>query len=163
MPARILAARRQRAHGERGETLIELLVTISIMGVAVVAVLGAIATFVSLTTLHKEQSKAGAYLREYAESLEATVAASPTGYAACGSRSTYQTKIAKPSDIGSYVATVEEVRYLSGTTWTGSCTVTNDSGVQRLKLQVKSPDGRATETQYVVIRKPCRPTDPACT
>src|SRR3954451_5688487 len=113
--------------GDRGETLIEMLVTIVIMGITVTAVLGAIATSVALSATHRKQATAGAYLRAEAEAVESAVAASPSAYTPCGGPSAYASlySVAAP-----YTASVTAVAYWNGTTFASTCGT--DSGVQRV-------------------------------
>jgi type II secretory pathway pseudopilin PulG len=165
------ARRRTKLPDERGETLIELLVTVAIMGVAVVTILGAVGTFVSLTDMHRKQAKAGAYVREYADALESVVSAYPTGYKDCGDKTYYAGQITTPGDISPYTVAVTDVQYATTVTggWSATCP-SPDTGVQRVTLSVSSPDKRATETLVVILRKPCRnttatsdvPADTAC-
>lgn len=162
LPRLTTASRRAPRPGDAGETLIELLVTIAIMGVAVVTVLGAIGTCVRLADVHRKQARAGAYVRAYGEALENAVAASPTGYTNCATTATYAGvySLAAP-----YAASITAVRYWIGGAWSTTCGT--DSGVQRVSLRVATTDGRVAEKLDVIIRRPCRsttdfPADAAC-
>jgi type II secretory pathway pseudopilin PulG len=154
---------------DRGETLVELLVTLSIMGIAVVALVGGVAASIRMSDIHRRQATAGAFVREYAEALETSVAAHPSGYdLVCTGSTTYQSPaIFTPSD-ANYNAAVNGVLYWNGTTFVSACTPGSDPGVQRVSLQVSSTDGRAVEKLDVVLRRPCRPAidgfsaDPPC-
>lgn len=154
---------------DRGETLVELLVTLSIMGIAVVALVGGIAASIRMSDIHRKQAAAGAFVRAYAEALETSVAAHPSGYdLVCTGATTYGSgAIFTPSD-PSYAASVNGVAYWNGTTFVATCTPGSDPGVQRVSLQVSSADGRAVEKLDVVLRRPCRPAvdgfsaDPTC-
>jgi type II secretory pathway pseudopilin PulG len=146
------------SRGERGETLIELLVTVSIVGVAVVALVGGIGVSVMMSYIHREQAAAGAYVRAYAEAIESTVAASPSGYVSCAGTATYRSVYAPPDT--NYTANVSAVTYWTGSSFSSTCTT--DRGVQMLSLIVASGDGRASESLNIVIRKPCRSSDAAC-
>jgi type II secretory pathway pseudopilin PulG len=59
-----------RLRAESGETLIETLIAISILGLAVVAILGALATSIRLTVVHRDQADANAFLLRSAEVLK---------------------------------------------------------------------------------------------
>jgi len=145
--------------GDRGESLLELLVAVAIMGVAVVAVLGGLATAVRMTDIHRKQATAGATVHAYAEAVQGRVVTS--GYVPCASSVTYAAPagFAAPVD---YVASVVagSMRYWSGTAWQGSCAT--DQGLQQLTLQVTSADGRVAEQLVITIRRPCRLTDAVC-
>ena len=161
-----LLGRRRRRH-DAGETLVELVLTVTIMSIAVVSVIGALATGVRVSDIHRKHATAGAAVRAFAEALHASVAGAG-GYLEdiCDGDpvSAYQSQVASiytpPTN---YQASVTQVRFwhpngLSGSFETGC----PDVGVQLLTLQVTSVDGKVTETLDVVLRKPCRTEDPLC-
>ncbi len=150
---RTAAGRRQTGRdGERGETLIELLVTVVILGTAVVALVGALAVAVRVSDIHRKQATAGASVRAFAEALATRVAAAPTGYVECATTASYAgAYTGVPSG---YVATIAAVSYWDGSAFVATCAT--DTGVQRVTLTVGSSDGRASEQLDVVLRKPCR-------
>ena len=143
----------RRPAGDRGETLIELVATIAIMGTAVVALVGATATAIHLSAVHHDQAVAGADVRVFAEAIQSGVAASPTGYTSCAAPAVYRAMVP-----ASYLGDVTEVDVRSGSVWKSTtepgCV---DTGVQRVRLTVR--DGDATERLDIVIRRPCRPSD----
>jgi Tfp pilus assembly protein PilV len=146
----------RRRSDDRGETLIEVVMSMTVMSIAVVALVGGLATAIIMSDMHRKQAKAGAYLRAYTEFIETKMAASPSAYAACGTKATYNAYVYTPSD-ATFHATVEDVSYWDGTSaFVGSCTT--DPGVQKLTLHVYSDNPRAVnEILSLVIRKPCRP------
>jgi type II secretory pathway pseudopilin PulG len=148
---------------DRGESLLELLVTISIMSVAVVAIVGAIATSARLSDVHRQQTIGRGYLTAFAATVEARIALPATGYLACTNPdgSAYDGLYTAPSG---YSDDVVKVEYWIGSTFgvTG-CTAANDSGVQRLTLRIWRSAGGVDMSIQIIIRKPCRPGDtPAC-
>ena len=139
------------AAGDRGETLIELLVSITIMAVAVPAILGSVLAGVMMSDIHRKQVTASAAVRDYAEWLESYVAAghynTAGDYTAAAS-----TGFAAPSG---YTASAPVVTCWipgAGKNNFGSCAA--DSGIQQVTLSVASGDQRASEKLTVVIRKP---------
>jgi type II secretory pathway pseudopilin PulG len=141
--------------GERGETLLELVIAVMIMGVAMVAIVGGLAVSIRMSDIHRKQATAGTAARDYAEALETSVAKG--GYVdACHSTTPYTTVYTVPSGYSSAVA----VQYWTGSAWTSSCTT--DIGLQQVTVTVTSSDQRAAETVTVVLRKPCRLSDPVC-
>jgi len=156
----------QSTRDDRGETLVELMVALAIMGTAVIALVGGIGTFVQTSDIHRKQAKSQAYLRQFAENLQSSIAAYPTGYVAC--TTTTKPKAAydalKPAVDAGYQAVVTEtgiaVWNRATSTYT-TCPTAGDAGVQRVTLQVSTDDGRASETLDIIVRRPCRPpTDP---
>lgn len=143
---------------DRGETLIELLVTVIIVGVAVVALVGGIATSIRMSDIHRKQAVAGAYVRSYAEAIETAVASSSSAYVACAGPSTYASIYATKDS--TYTAQPPAVTYWNGSTFSPSCT--SDTGVQKVSLRVSTADNTVAETLDVIIRKPCRSTDASC-
>jgi type II secretory pathway pseudopilin PulG len=157
---------RPSTRDDRGETLVELLVALVILGTAVVALIGAVATGVRMSDIHRKEATAGSYVRSFGEAVNTAVNATPTGYTACATITTYTGAYTVPDTAG-YVADVTTVTYWNGTAFVATCTT--DRGVQKLTLRVRSknratgqPDGRASETLDIVIRKPCRSGETAC-
>ncbi len=147
---RRLSAVDRRSGSERGETLIELLITVMILGTAVVALVGGLVLAVRVSAMHREQATAGAAVRAFAEALQSHVAATPTGYLDCADETAYD-GIYTGAPAG-YVPEVTAVAYWNGAAFVSTCTT--DTGVQRVSLRVTSQN--ASETLDVVLRKPCR-------
>lgn len=134
---------------ERGESLLELMMAVAIMGVALVAIVGGLVTSILMSDIHRKQSAAGMYVRDYAEAI-ATEVAAPEGYQDCAAVSSYGTEFGVPEG---FTTSVVSVRYWDGTSWQDDCAA--DSGIQQLTLQVRSNDSRAKESVVIVVRKPC--------
>jgi Tfp pilus assembly protein PilV len=145
--------------GDRGDTLIEVLVAVSILGAAMIAIVGGMATSIVISDVHHKESVSGTALANFAEALQSTpyVAAVcplavPAGYTTAtvsgtaipgGYTATILNTTAKPFDYWN-AATLQ---------FQSTCPAT-DGGAQRLWLQVSSSDGRAVETVQLVKRKP---------
>jgi hypothetical protein len=150
---------------DRGESLVELLVSVGIMATAVVALLAGLATVIIVSDMHRKQAAASAQLRTFAEAVEKAVNGSPSAYVDCASTASYSSVFT--ADPG-YERRVLAVQYWTGTGFSGVCS--SDSGVQKVTLQVRSTEGtpaddgddRAVETLDLIIRKPCRAGDPPC-
>lgn len=143
---------------DRGETLIELLVTVIILAVAVVALVGGIATSIRMSDIHRKQAQAGVYVRAFGEAIETYVSGGAvSNYTACAGTGAYSAAYPAHPDGGSaYVATITDVRYWNGSGFGTGCTT--DKGVQEVSLKVSTSDNRVAETLDVIIRKPCRST-----
>jgi hypothetical protein len=148
---------------DRGETLIELLTTVILMGIAVVAIVGGIGTSILMSDIHRKQATAGTNVRNYAEAIQSMLPSG--GYVACATTGAY----ASPSGFSvpsGYTKSVVagSMKYWNGSSWQTTCAT--DQGLQQLTVQVASVDGRASERVVVILRKPCQPpvdpTDPIC-
>ncbi|MGY2703365.1 PulJ/GspJ family protein [Nocardioides sp. HB32] len=145
-----------------GETLIELLVAITILGIAGVAILAGMAFSVQASAVNRNQAGGGAYLRSAAEAIQKQVDRAGT-YASCGSAvATYtpaansvisSTDVSKGYSIT--VGPVESWARVAGVSQWSNC---DPNGIQRIKLQLTTP-GNSThgsvETMYLVLRQPC--------
>ncbi len=120
-----------------GESLIELIVAVAILGVAVVAIVAGLGTSVLMSDVHRKQATAGVAVRDYAV---------PSGYS--------RSMVAGPGG--------QPLAYWNGSGWQNTCPATGDTGLQQLTVQVASNDGRASERLVLVLRKPCRVADPLC-
>jgi type II secretory pathway pseudopilin PulG len=145
---------------DAGETLIELLVAIVVMGIAVVVIMAGFATVILMSDVHRKQATAGAYVHDYAEAIENTVntvtmvnGKPVDGYQVCAGTATYASAVGFTDS--AYTASVASVRYWSGSAWQTSCTPATDTGLQQLTVQVASTDGRAKEQLTIVLRRPC--------
>lgn len=134
---------------ERGESLLELLIAVVIMGIAVVAIVGGLSAATLVSDQHRKEATAGSYARDYAEAVKSM------SYTDCATSAAYPA----PAGLGlpaGYAASVAAVKYWNGTTWAATCT-TPDVGLQQVTVQVASSDQRAAERVTLVLRKPCGP------
>ncbi|MFL6161824.1 MAG: prepilin-type N-terminal cleavage/methylation domain-containing protein [Jatrophihabitantaceae bacterium] len=136
---------------DRGETLIELLVALTILGIALVAVVGAFGASITMSDIHRKQATAGAGVRNYAEQVESYIAG--TGYSACAAPSAYAAATVGYAAPTGYTAAPVAIRYWTGSAWSAGCA--SDTGLQQLTIAVNSSDTRASEQLVVVLRKPC--------
>jgi type II secretory pathway pseudopilin PulG len=158
--------RTRRSVHDRGESLIELLVAVIIMGTAVVAIVGGLGSAIMMTDVNRKQAAVAAYLKIFAANLESAIAATPTQYIDCATEPPGPTPGSYPGYApgAPYDAEiVPPVLYWNAPTssFVTSC-AGGDTGVQRVRLRVWSTDGRADQTVDLIIRKPCRPADPPC-
>jgi type II secretory pathway pseudopilin PulG len=132
-----------RCHGEAGESLAELLVTIAILGIAVVTIVASMAAAIALSTRHRQQASAATALVHAAESIKDNTA---NPYVACPA--TY-TAAAGPSG---YAVTATPVQYWDGSAFVSSCPGT-DLKIQKVTVTVVAPGGYKTNVD-VVKRNP---------
>jgi prepilin-type N-terminal cleavage/methylation domain-containing protein len=126
---------------DRGETLLEVVVAVAIMGIVLVAFAGGLVTVVLMSDVHRKQASAGAYVRDYAEAIESWVA--DGNFASCDNEAAYES-IAVPA----FPPTGYTKRLVGS-----DCSYGND--VPRLTIEVSSNDQRATEQLVLFVRKPC--------
>ena len=62
-------------HDERGETLVEVIVAIVILGIAAAAILGGVVLSVKTSDVHRKEASGGGYVRSDAEEIQRYVAA----------------------------------------------------------------------------------------
>jgi Tfp pilus assembly protein PilV len=142
-----MQTRRRPGPNDQGETLIEVIMAVAIMGIAVVAIVGGIATTILMSDIYRKQATAGAYVRNYAEAV-----AAPANYQASASPSYDPATVgyvAPPG--GGFTATMTSVKCWNGTGFV-PCSVAN--AVQQVTLNVASTDSRASESLVVVVSKP---------
>jgi type II secretory pathway pseudopilin PulG len=152
----------ESAH-DRGETLIELLVAVVIMGTAVVAIVGGLGTAILMSDIHRKQSIIAEDLNAFAAAIQGAVATSP-GYIDCATGSGGARPYPSYTPGPGYQADIPQVRYWNATTstFTTTCALGSDLGAQLLTLHVWSDDGRVDRSMDIVVRKPCRPADASC-
>ena len=137
---------------DRGETLIELVVAVAILGLAAVAILGGLMMSIRTSVMHRNDASGGAYVRSFAEAIQADVDAN--GYKSCANASSGYTGVAVPDLPFGYSKAVTAVQSWDGSAW-GGCTA---DGIQRLDLTVTTTgdtEHKAEETLTVVLRQPC--------
>ncbi|QSR25791.1 prepilin-type cleavage/methylation domain-containing protein [Nocardioides aromaticivorans] len=142
----------QGERDERGETLIELVVAIAILGIGAVAVLAGLMLSVKASDQNRRQATGGAYVRSFAEAIQNNVDAN--GYRACGSAIAGYSAVTVPDLPAGYTATVTAVQSWTGSAW-GACTA---NGIQRVDLKVTSSGDakhKVDETLTVILRQPC--------
>ena len=148
---------RRRFDGQAGETLMELLATIVLMGVGVLGILGALFTLVKVSDQVQQSSRANLGAHGSAEWLK-----NPIGdfrYQPCAGPTDYPTFTALPDG---YTATIVGIRYWTGATvaanrtmqFSTSCaSAADDKGLQEITIEVKSKPGPRQTTETVVMTK----------
>jgi type II secretory pathway pseudopilin PulG len=130
---------------QRGETLVEILVTIAVVGITLTGILGGIALAVSSSGQQQGRAIAETVLRDEAEALVSPSVA----YVPCASTSSYHPSYTPPTG---WTASITTVRYWNAKTpagWLATCP-SPDAGLQRLTLT--ATNGQVTETVDVLKR-----------
>jgi type II secretory pathway pseudopilin PulG len=135
---------------EHGETLVEILVAVAILGLAATALIGALGTITSASSLHRHQATAETAIRSYAEAVKAA------GYRDCRAPATYAA-----ADVGFAVpagfdSAPPVVSYWDGTDFRAGCPPATASRpqLQLVTLEVHALDGQESETVSVTMRSP---------
>jgi prepilin-type N-terminal cleavage/methylation domain-containing protein len=152
-----MARLRAPQRDERGETLIELVVAVAILGLAAVAILGGLMMSIRTSVMHRNDATGGAYVRSFAEAIQTDV--DTNGYKTCANAVSGYAGVAVPALPAGYTKSVTAVQSWkvlpSGDLGWGACTA---DGVQRLDLRVTTPGGAALQAEQqltVVLRQPC--------
>lgn len=144
---RLMRPRPERA--DRGETLIEALITIGILGVAVVALLGSLLLGVRTSVQHRKAAQAQAELRSWAERI------SRDPYDRCARPGNFAGPGSLPSGLSGSVGLVKYWDPTAAQFTTAPCRL--DRGLQKVTLRITVADGIApgfTRSLDVVVRQP---------
>ena len=134
----------RRCRGQAGETLVELLITVSILGIAVVAILAGLGTAVRLSGTHRAQANAETIVAAGAESVK------KQSYVDCASTYSPTDGVTLPNG---WSLTVTSVKKWNGTSFVTSCP-SPDQRLQLVTVRAASPSGQSIELVDVVKRKP---------
>lgn len=157
--------RRRDVRSDTGATLVEVLVSLIILGTAGLAVMAGLQLSILTSDVHRKQSTAGAYVRSYAEAIERYLNTNGN-YIKCASADAYNVNavlsqiVGKPSNFTPHHSAAAPLAGDGSVITTGTCP-TRDRGVQRIRLTMVSADGRGTETLTIVVRRTCD-TGTAC-
>lgn len=133
---------------DAGETLVELLVTIVILGIVTAGIAAALLAAGTASSMQRNQVLAQNALRSWAEQLGAAA------YTACATAGSFAAP--SPAPPAGFTATVTGVQYWNGTTFGSTCAP--DTGIQRVTLRITAPNGLSPavgQNLTVVLRKPC--------
>jgi len=159
-----------RRGGDAGESLLELLIAIMIIGIGVTAILAAVLMTVDASSLDRRQIDAQALLRSWGE--YAVAQTTDATYTPCATTATYDpagapsawsyTSPAPPPGLGAlpggFTPHVTKVEYWNAATKTFVAACGVDSGVQRVALTMTvaaSVMPGFSSTYAVVVRRPC--------
>lgn len=144
----------RRGRDESGETLIEVMASVVLMGTAIVAILAGLFTAVVTSDLHKRQTRAA---NEVTNAIEAIQRAT---YLPCGGPTAPDYSSALPAMPAGYTASITSTQYLQSSTaadptW-GACPGT-DQGEQKITVSVsQGTGGRAVKETIVYVKRNTR-------
>jgi len=149
---------RHRRRADHGETLIELLVTIVILGLTIPALMGAVLISVSASSQDRRQVQAQALLNSWAETI-ARENNTDAVYTSCPALTYYETSPFAPASIPTgFTPTVVAVTYWDTASGTFVVACSPDSGVRKVQIKVTVVAGLYPGfdvTESIVVRKPC--------
>jgi type II secretory pathway pseudopilin PulG len=160
LPTRHRCALPTASDATAGETLLEVLIALVVIGIAGAAVMTAFGTSVTLSGVHRRLTRTDTDARNFADRLVRAIDTKSLAYAPCATQTSYP-----PAGVGGFSAspgdtvTITGVTYWNGTSFTAGCTPSTDAGVQRVAVTITNADVRATTSVQVVIRKPCLLSD----
>lgn len=145
-------------YSEAGFTLVEMLVTVAIVGIAFAVFVGGMLTSIIGSDSHRKAANVDLAARTFADAIESL----GTSYFDCTNTNAatvahYQAAYAPPSGI---TAAVNSVEYLDSAVDTGGAGVDPfvaspcHDGVQRVTITVHSLDNRATQVLKIMKRQP---------
>lgn len=137
-----------RSGSDRGETLVEVLVTVLILGLAGVAVMTGLATSVTASDIHRKDTTNGYYAKNYAEAVQTYIQ---------GHQSAFN---CSPDYSAATVGFIPAPGYTPTYAWgavdeTGVPTTCTSNTAQMVTVKVVSTGGRGTEQLSFVLRRPC--------
>lgn len=146
----------RRRSDDAGESLIEIMLTIFILGVCAVAIGAGITLSVKISGVHRKQALAGEFLHNYAESLQNSyrtcTGGVPPNYVSIGGLTAPNASFSAPT------ATIKfwDPNPAGGGTPSFDTNVcpSTDPGLQQVTLTLKSADGFANESLVVILRAP---------
>ena len=149
---------------ETGETLVEILVSSTLLGIIGIGIIGAIASVLISTDIDRKTSQSEVIINSFAAAIQRAP------FQTCGSPAGYNGAFTAP---GSFVATVTDVSYWDGTKPTVVPTVVTtpstppqssalnfgkscgtDHGLQQIKLEVtRSGSSRLGRAELTIIKR----------
>lgn len=136
---------------DRGDTLVEVLIAMAILGMAGVAVIAGLGLAAKSSDIHRKDTTGSSYLRNYAEDIQKYIESHPSAYVGCSpDYSATKVGFSTPPSFNTPTVTVTSINSTGNAVPCGS-----DSGLQLLGLTLGSTDGRASESLSIVVRDPC--------
>ena len=142
-----------------GFNLIEVLVSIGILGIGVVGLLVGLMTYIGTSGRHHDQAIASTVLVSALEAVKSDkvnpYVSSTSAGVGCATTSSYSlATVSVPS--GWSAPVINSVQFWNGSAFQTTCydNSTNGLYLQQIKVTVTSPDGKTSETDTIVKRKP---------
>ena len=148
--ARLRALVRRCVREQRGDTLVEILMTIVIIGIAFTGILAGLATSSRMSGIHKQQANADVVLTSAAESVKKQT------YVACPlvALTSYSptSGVTLPSGWSASNVTITSITKWNGTSFQASCPAV-DQDLQIVTIQVVTPTNPSTTETIEVVKR----------
>jgi prepilin-type N-terminal cleavage/methylation domain-containing protein len=145
--------RRHDIRSDAGFSLVEIVITIGIVGVTFSAILGGLFSSITVSALQQKEATADTVARSAAEVVKDS---EHNPYSNCAGSGHYSlTGLSVPSG---FSVTITDVAYWDGQPPAGGVVgfqqncPSSDHGIQRITIAATSSDGQATETVQVIKR-----------
>jgi prepilin-type N-terminal cleavage/methylation domain-containing protein len=145
--------RRKDIRSDAGFSLVEIVITIAIVGVTFSAILGGLFASITVSALQQKEATADTVARSAAEVVKDS---EHNPYSNCAGPGHYSlTGLSVPSG---FSVSITDVAYWDGQPPAGSAVgfqsnCPSDRGIQRITIAATSADGQATETVQVIKRR----------
>ena len=139
----------QRLRGESGDTLVEVLMAVVIMGIAFVGLLAGLGTAIRLSATHRGQSSADVVLVSAAESVKSQTYVPCPGLTTSSYNPTLGVTL--PSGWSSSNVAITSVKGWNGSAF-ATCPAT-DAKLELITIRATSPDNQASVEQVDVVKR----------
>jgi hypothetical protein len=159
-----LTSRRGSSREEQGDSLVEILIAIVVIGICGVGILGGLTTSLASSGEHRGLAAIDTLVRSYSETVKQTVEGVPTWPSpecqgnGTGLTTWYTSNVPAWSATGQYAGytggytvTLSNAQYWTGSAWSTTCP-NPLTGLQKVTVTARSPGG-VTDSADVVIRK----------
>ncbi len=135
---------------DAGETLVETLVSIALLGIASAAVIGSVTMGVRAATMNVDNGTNQNLARNWAEQIEAMP------YVPCAQVDTAYVYVVPPALPAGTTLSITKIRYWDGAAYqdsTPGCVDSSDKGLQEIALLARSTNSMPTQEFTLVIVK----------
>lgn len=148
------------AHRDRGESLLELIITIMIMGITIPAVVGAVLASVGSSSQDRRQIQAQQLITSWSETIAKANTDATYTEGSCPATTFYASGAFAPTALPSgFHPSVVSITYWNAVTgaFDGSACAT-EKGIRQVRLRIDVDAGvypGFSMDRYVIVRKPC--------
>jgi hypothetical protein len=141
---------------EAGDTLVEVLMAMMVIGITAVGLLAAFATSISASEQHRSLATDDTILKSYVESATYQIAQAPApNFIGCASAATYTTGVDAvtftiPSGDSGYSVGISSVSYWDGSAFTATC-VSGSTAPQQITAYATGPANTSDSLNFIVV------------